>query len=587
MKRNLIIGVMMVALAAVAISCQKENMAKGTFTATMEKTANQGGKVAFDGTDFLWVVDDAITAVRQSSTANNSYAAGIYTANSVSSDNVATLGHLTDGGGADVTGDGYTGTFYAYSPASIYNEKTATTNSITLPATYYTDGNGNLIGAPMYAEANGQSRTLKFKNLCGMMCLKLATPGLNTYVTKIKITTDKKINGLFDITSFTNNHPTIEASEITDDAQKTVELTTFTNINTEHDFFIPLPQAEYTALNIKIYTADGGICNQTMTGGNHLHIQRSQYTLVDLVTNHTLLFKGRSYFTVSANPAKKVQFSQGNLQYLANEPSPGTGTNIWKFADNQYDHIFTTDMYSASTAGPVQSTYYNGNSISNVDLMGWGTNGKDNHYPNELRSNNASYGNATLPLSNSGHDWGFCTIANGGNSPNLWHTLSQNEWNHLFTNRSQAASKWARATITNTEPVINISGIVLLPDNWTCPNDITPTLNLTFGNNSTFESSSNAITLNTWKKLEASGAVFLPVTGYLYYTSTRPYWRIKETTTDGYYWSSSPAPMTSSGYVDAYCRHFNSLENTEATKPRCYGLAVRLVRVVTQAELQQ
>ena len=33
MKRNLIIGVMMMALVAVAISCQKENMAKGTFTA--------------------------------------------------------------------------------------------------------------------------------------------------------------------------------------------------------------------------------------------------------------------------------------------------------------------------------------------------------------------------------------------------------------------------------------------------------------------------------------------------------------------------------------------------------------------------
>ena len=122
MKRNLIIGVMMVALVAVAISCQKENMAKGTFTATMEKTASQGGKVAFDGTDFLWVVDDAITAVRLSQSSTN-YAAGIYTVTDVT-DNVATLGYLTDGGGADVTGN----TFHLY--AFLRNTRGRTSDTI-------------------------------------------------------------------------------------------------------------------------------------------------------------------------------------------------------------------------------------------------------------------------------------------------------------------------------------------------------------------------------------------------------------------------------------------------------------------------
>ena len=568
MKRNLIIGVMMVALVAVAISCQKENMAKGTFTATMEKTANQGGKVAFNGSGFQWAEDDAITAVRLSQSSTN-YAAGIYTVTDVT-DNVATLGYLTDGGGADVTGDGYTGTFYAYSPASIYNEKTATTNSITLPATYYTDGNGNLIGAPMYAEANGQSRTLKFKNLCGMMCLKLATPGLNTYVTKIRITTDKKINGLFDITSFTNNHPTIEASEITDDAQKTVELTTFTNINTEHNFFIPLPQAEYTALNIKIYTADGGICNQTMTEGNHLHIQRSQYTLVDLVTNHTLLFKGRSYFSVEAN--KKIQFSQGNLQYLAN-------TNIWKFADNQYDRCFTSDITTGITY-----TYYTSSSTNWVDLFGWGTSGA-NTYPYTLGILNNNYGPTNSDIYNSVDEWGkYCAISNGGNQANQWFTLQKLEWSYLFTAQTRT-NKWARATITNTEPAINVCGIILLPDNWICPNDITTILNC--NTNSSF--ATNIIDLNTWNKLEASGAIFLPLTGYLYYNTklTNPQWRIIATTTDGYYWSSSASDIPGETNTKAYRWHFDNSHNDVATEQRRNGFAVRLVREVTQAELQQ
>ena len=589
MKRNLIIGVMMVALVAVAISCQKENMAKGTFTATMEKTASQGGKVAFDGTDFLWVVDDAITAVRQSSTSNNSYAAGIYTANSVSSDNVATLGHLTDGGGADVTGDGYTGTFYAYSPASIYNEKTATTNSITLPATYYTDGNGNLIGAPMYAEANGQSRTLKFKNLCGMMCLKLATPGLNTYVTKIKITTDEKIQGLFNVTF--DNVPTIQASGTTDDAEKTVVLKTLTNISTAHDFFIPLPENTYSSLEIKIYTADGKVCTKTMNttnNNNHLNIHRSQYTVVNLTQTSTgatatLNFTGATgakggYFSVSPN--KKVQFSQGNLQYQAKEPSPGTGTNIWKFADNQYDRCFTSDITTGIT-----NTYYTSSSTNWVDLFGWGTSGA-NKYPYNLETDSYVYGPDNNDIFNQTYEWGkYCAITNGGNHSGLWYTLQASEWKHLFSSsQSSRVNMWARATISNTEPAINASGIILLPDNWTCPNDITTTL--TCGNNSTF--ATNSINLNTWNKLEASGAIFLPLTGYLNYSSALSRWRITSTTTDGYYWSSSYRDDNSEGNnTNAYRWHFKDIENAGATAPRRNGFAVRLVRVATQEELQQ
>ena len=352
------------------------------------------------------------------------------------------------------------------------------------------------------------------------MCLKLATPGLNTYVTKIKITTDEKIQGLFNVTF--DNVPTIQASGTTDDAEKTVVLKTLTNISTAHDFFIPLPENTYSSLEIKIYTADGKVCTKTMNttnNNNHLYIHRSQYTVVDLTTGTTLNFTGATgakggYFSVATD--KKIQFSQGNLQYRAKEPSPGTGTNIWKFADNQYDHCFPNNISS-----DVRVDYYNNTSTQWIDLFYWGStccihsnNSTNDNYPWNLPGSSSSI-ITNQDITRTDYDWGsFCDITNGGDGE--WYTMTQAEWEYLFNH-----GQWAKAK------VCNVNGIILLPDYWVCPIDITP---LTCGTSTQF--SSNTVNSDRWSKLETSGAVFLPITGELYQY-------IINHTTNGYYWTSS------------------------------------------------
>ena len=98
-------------------------------------------------------------------------------------------------------------------------------------------------------------------------------------------------------------------------------------------------------------------------------------------------------FSVSAS--KKVNFSQGNLQYV--------GT--WRFAANQWEHF--------------------GNSQSNNhrDLFGWGTNGTSGHNPNNTNRTDNEY---------SWAEWGTNAISNGGNTAGLWRTLTKDEWGYLI-----------------------------------------------------------------------------------------------------------------------------------------------------------
>ena len=444
MRVNLNKGISILAIAVLFVtsSCQKENLPEGTFSARMERHSNRDIKVTYNGVMFNWTQDDIACAARQS-ISGTSYSSGIYEATAVSN-NVATLTYLS---GAEVTDEtNYEGKFYAYLPASIYNVKSANTNRVTLPSSYSTDGSGDLIAPPMYTEST--DKYLEFKNLCGMMCLKLATPNTNTYITKIKITTDKKIQGTFDVT-FTGTVPTIApypSNQSVDDAEKSIVLNTLTNIiGAGHDFFISLPEGEYGTLVIKMYTADGKVCTKTMTSPNKLNIIRSQYTVVDL-TDITLDFVGAvgakgGYFSVSGDT--KIQFSQGNLQYRAKKQDSDS-INTWRFALNQYDHVFTQDLTTSSSDVP---RYYGINYTTWVDLFGWGT----GILPYVLDDENGHYGNPrnnfNSNIATTEYDWGVgCEITNGGSQPGLWRTMTQLEWNYLF-NGSSRVDKWARATV--------------------------------------------------------------------------------------------------------------------------------------------
>ena len=250
----------------------------------------------------------------------------------------------------------------------------------------------------------------------------------------------------------------------------------------------------------------------------------------------------------SVAPDKQVYFSQGNLQYMG-------ATQTWRFAENQYDTvgIFNNNISSS----------YNGW----IDLFGWGTSGWNSgakeYQPYSTSTTDADYypGNAsgndlTGPYMNA--DWGiYNAIYNGGNKAGLWRTLTQEEWLYLYSDRANADSKHAYATING------IGGYILLPDNWILPSG------LTFDASGT---NANQYTKDQWKLMEQNGAVFLPTAGYRDGLGAKGVLKL------GDYW------LSTSYDADNACRVYFRSDKSPESYPyelRHYGFSVRLVGHVT------
>ena len=200
--------------------------------------------------------------------------------------------------------------------------------------------------------------------------------------------------------------------------------------------------------------------------------------------------KGTSQYVAkpfSVSSTKQVYFSHGNLQYQAS-------SNKWRFAKEQYDFIYKYASFgTVENADNTQtSPSYNGW----IDLFGWGT----GNNPTLLSQDLADYSHFT--------DWGSNPIQdkNGVTSgSNVWRTMSKDEWEFLLETRNNAANLKGVGGILRTEPRAKegfMKGIILLPDNWVCPNG------LNFN-----PADINVYTLSEWRQMEKAGAVFLPYTG--------------------------------------------------------------------------
>ena len=254
-------------------------------------------------------------------------------------------------------------------------------------------------------------------------------------------------------------------------------------------------------------------------------------------------------FSVSAD--QQVQFSQGNLQYIGSAETP-----YWKFADHQWDVLgYTTGQ---------------GSSDQNVDcdLFGWGTSGYDHgavcYQPwstSQTNSDYYAYGNYQYNLyDQTGQaDWGYNPISNGGNQPNQWRSLTTEEWAYIFNTRETTSGiRYAKAKVND------VSGVILLPDNW---NTLYFTLNNT--NSSSASYSSNTISASQWSSLELHGAVFLPAAGY-----RNGAW-VYNVGSYGNYWSASYYNSNVAYYVD----FDGSSLVPQSDYNRYFGFAVRLARV--------
>ncbi len=233
----------------------------------------------------------------------------------------------------------------------------------------------------------------------------------------------------------------------------------------------------------------------------------------------------------SVSSTKQVTFSKGNLQY---HPA----NDEWRFAENQTDYIGDANSNCSST--------YNGW----LDLFGWST-GSTNFGV----STSTDYDD----YSGSFVDWGTNKI--GNDAPNTWRTLSYDEWVYVVFNRPSASS------LNGVAQVNGVNGLILLPDNWSCPAGVTFKSGFHSSNGVEYYAAYQTFTADQWSKLEAAGAVFLPTAGYRFGSSVgyvRSY---------GYYWSATEY----NSYV-AYSLGLGSDEALMLSLNRGYGPSVRLVK---------
>ena len=247
-------------------------------------------------------------------------------------------------------------------------------------------------------------------------------------------------------------------------------------------------------------------------------------------------------FSVSAT--KKVTFSLGNLQYTHT-------TKTWSFASAQYEVLGTDNV----TGGRVTSNEFgdskSGTALADkIDLFGWSTSAT-----NFGVSTSTSYSN----YSGSFVDWGTNKI--GNDAPNTWRTLTYEEWKYLLIKRNNASS------LCGVAQVNGVNGLILLPDNWTCPSVVTFKSGFHNSNGVDYYAAYQTFTKEQWSKMEAAGAIFLPAASYRYDTD------VYDMQGCGNYWS---ATMRDSDYV--YYLLFRSREATMFSFSSDCGYSVRLVK---------
>ena len=290
MKRNILTySAILAFLAIAATSCQKDSATATSFTATMEQCQEQDGKTVFSNGIMQWVSGDQIKVVGTGT--------GIYEA--VTSGTGGTSFRL-------VSGDAGNAPYRAVYPASAFNED----GTVELPVVQVTT-NGSLTGFPMYTESSGTA--LDFKNLCGILRLRLQKSGVS--VTAIEITGDIELTGDFNVT-YNGGTPTLAYSG---HGSKTTMLTCSTpqSISSQKDFYIFLPDHTYTSMRIRIYNSDGGVCTKTLNANQSISIQRSKITTITMSSSLTFSPNAGALpglFTIDAE-GHQVRFSQGNLQY--------------------------------------------------------------------------------------------------------------------------------------------------------------------------------------------------------------------------------------------------------------------------------
>jgi uncharacterized repeat protein (TIGR02543 family) len=294
----------------------------------------------------------------------------------------------------------------------------------------------------------------------------------------------------------------------------------------------------YTEVKYSSYTQEGYLFdgwNTEVDGSGYAYAPGTTITVVKNFVFYAQ-WKEKPAFTVgefSISDTKKVAFSLGNLQY---HPKNDT----WRFAEKQTDCIGTDNKYLAAD--------YDGW----IDLFGWsGSTGSAKFGVSTSTTDAGYYGDFV--------DWGTNQI--GEDAPNTWRTLTYDEWYYLINSRPDASTKMGVAQVDG------VNGLILLPDNWECPSDIT--FKIGFHNDYGEEAYGlhQTFTADEWMLMEAAGAIFLPAAGY------RSGTYVNSVQYGGSYWSA-----TEDGSYEAYNLHYYSYGAGISYDDLYSGLSVRLVK---------
>lgn len=485
---------------------------------------------------------------------------------------------------ATSSGMGFSTPYRGVYPSSIYSGNSDKEHyTLNLPANYtyattthYSRTLQNL-QAPMVAYTD-EGTNLKFKHVTGAVAVQVVNYyGFTIEVDSIVVTSTVSEGNAYNLCGMTavtlsNGDPVVNANRVGVDSTKSVKMK-FNGADHLQIFAgdsavvqIPvLPVGDGNKFNVLVGVHK---VDQSDVKKNFVRTQTTGGAMPRAKMGYARFTTG-GLFTVNAS-GKKVIISQGNLQWTSTGTHTvmggGTGSGTWRFALNQYDVIaYNESDYRANT---------NGNYI---DFFGWGTSGYHNnddeyntrYYPystaySQVSSyNKYGYGpsinmeDLNLTGTSANYDWGvYNAIYNGGDEPGRWRTLTGNgnssEWYYLFNTRG--GTKYVNAQVAG------VNGKIVFPDDYSHPGDVTALARINSGN----DWNDNMYDEASWDKMEAAGAVFLPVNGN---RSSRFNSTI--------YWSASYRAATDSYYLTA-------TKGTPSTSynMRYMGYAVRLVRDV-------
>jgi len=259
---------------------------------------------------------------------------------------------------------------------------------------------------------------------------------------------------------------------------------------------------------------------------------------------------GLSAFSVAGD--RKVLFADGNLQYCP-------ATKSWRFAASSVE---TLDDANANVADGYAGY---------VDLFGWGATGKGRIKPTETSSDNTRYGCGSRTIAGTPFDFGRALADSLGEG---WRMLTHDEVHYLLMFRPNAEKLFGYGMIDGKR------GLFILPDDWSgvdglrfIPSAAAGLENhynwyWSVGDGENYQN--NRFTAAEWSRLQRSGCVFLPVTGF------RCGVEMNHVGVSGHYWTSS---NYGEEFANCLCLFPKDLF-LEGNFDRSFGLAVRLVRDV-------